>query len=281
MLVIVAGGIFIATCMFYPFLPGPYDGLAVTVSVMARLFGIVGLLLVPLGAAWLSYEIKSRSRREATECSRRGRQFARASLILSTLVATIVALGALVDHHLSVGVIAMVLWIYVVRRLASCTTARTNGARGTFNPAPIYLIVWPLMAAAGEFALMGPALQSSRNRAVDGSARMISDIERYRELHGHYPQSLESLWDDYRPSLVGIRRFHYEPTATAYNLYFEHFAAALDQKEIVMYNPRGEQDFSSHNRDLLELTPDQITAQRGHVAVRHTSRPHWTYFLFD
>src|SRR5262245_58479051 len=51
----------IVGCMFYPFLPGNYDGLAVTLSVMAQLFGMAGLLLVPLGAVWLVYELKMRS----------------------------------------------------------------------------------------------------------------------------------------------------------------------------------------------------------------------------
>jgi hypothetical protein len=56
---------------------------------------------------------------------------------------------------------------------------------------------------------------------------------------------------------------------------------SLDMKEIVMYNKRDEQDFSSHNTDLLLLYPAEVAAQRGHVAVRNASRAHWKYFLFD
>ncbi|MES2881917.1 MAG: hypothetical protein V4676_07210 [Bacteroidota bacterium] len=40
---------FLTLCMLLPFLPGRYDGLAVTISVMAQLFSFAGLLLVPLG----------------------------------------------------------------------------------------------------------------------------------------------------------------------------------------------------------------------------------------
>jgi hypothetical protein len=40
----------IAFGMVYPFLPGGYDGLAVGLSMMAQVFGIVGLPLIPLGA---------------------------------------------------------------------------------------------------------------------------------------------------------------------------------------------------------------------------------------
>jgi len=37
-------------CMLLPFLPGRYCSLAVPLSMMAQLFGVVGLLLVPLVA---------------------------------------------------------------------------------------------------------------------------------------------------------------------------------------------------------------------------------------
>ena len=43
----------VALCIFYPFFPGEYDGLAVTLSAMSQLLGIVGLLLVPIGIAGL------------------------------------------------------------------------------------------------------------------------------------------------------------------------------------------------------------------------------------
>lgn len=35
-----------------PFLPGPYDPLALPLSMMARVAGLGGLLLVPIGALW-------------------------------------------------------------------------------------------------------------------------------------------------------------------------------------------------------------------------------------
>jgi hypothetical protein len=81
--------------------------------------------------------------------------------------------------------------------------------------------------------------------------------------------------------VIGVKGYCYEPNGEYYNLFFEHFAVALDMKEIVMYNQRDEQDFSSHNSDLLLLSAPQIRAQRGHVAVHEASQPHWKYFLFD
>ena len=43
-----------------PFLPGRYDSLAVPLSLMARIFGVVGLLLVPVGALWVAFGYWSR-----------------------------------------------------------------------------------------------------------------------------------------------------------------------------------------------------------------------------
>jgi len=51
---------FIAICMFLPYIPGDYDGFAVTLSIMAQLSGIASVLLVPPGIIWLISEIKSR-----------------------------------------------------------------------------------------------------------------------------------------------------------------------------------------------------------------------------
>ena len=51
---ITAATAFIILCTLLPFLPGPYDSLAVSLSMMAQIFGKVGLLLVPIGAVWVA-----------------------------------------------------------------------------------------------------------------------------------------------------------------------------------------------------------------------------------
>jgi hypothetical protein len=51
------------------------------------------------------------------------------------------------------------------------------------------------------------------------------------------------------------------------NLYFEHSSTTLGVEEIVMYNPRGEQDISSHALDLFQLSAEDIQRQRGYFAV--------------
>jgi hypothetical protein len=278
----MAASSLIVVCMFYPFLPGDYDGLAVTLSAMAQLFAMAGLVLVPLGAIWLPYEIKTAAAKSrARPGSRTGYWFGLASICAATIVAIVVSFGAGIDQHQSLGLVVIAIWAYVAVRLTARLKAMRDAEVPTFNPAPIYLVVLPIVAAVFKFTLVPQAAEFSRNRAIDDSSRIISDIERYRDTHGHYPQSLQSLWDDYRPSVIGVKGYCYEPNGEYYNLFFEHFAVALDMKEIVMYNQRDEQDFSSHNSDLLLLSAPQIRAQRGHVAAHDASRRHWKYFLFD
>ncbi len=281
-LIIVATAL-IAMCIFYPFLPGEYDALATTLSAMAQTFGIAGLILVPFGAVWLAYELrilaKNAGSRSGTDM---GYWFGLASIVGSSLVAVVVSFAAFATYagpSVTVGLIA--LWVFCAWRLVSRLKSMRSEAVRSFNPAPLYLIVLPIVAAIFTFTLVGPAAEFSRNRAIDNCAGLIADIERYRDVHGHYPRSLHSLHEDYDPLVIGIKRYHYEPSGDVYNVYFEHLAIALDTQEIVMFNKRDEQQFSAHNADLLQYTAAQIARSRGYVAVHNASRPHWKYFLFD
>ncbi|MGH9373713.1 MAG: hypothetical protein ACRD15_19505, partial [Vicinamibacterales bacterium] len=110
---------------------------------------------------------------------------------------------------------------------------------------------------------------------------IISDIERFRERTGAYPVAISSVWPDYHPGVIGIERYRYEPSGEGYNLYFEHPATNLSVREIVMYNPRGEQDISSHAFDLLQLSPEEIRRQRGYFASYDLPQAGWRQFLFD
>jgi hypothetical protein len=83
------------------------------------------------------------------------------------------------------------------------------------------------------------------------------------------------------PGIIGIERYRYEPSGDGYNLYFEHPTTNLAVREIVMYNPRGEQDISSHAFDLLQLSPEEIRRQRGSFASYNLPQAGWRRFLFD
>jgi hypothetical protein len=87
----VTAAIMLATLL--PFLPGGHDTLAVPLSTMSQIVGIVGLVLVPVGAFWVA---AGSSKRLA------GKQygFAIVALIASSIVWLGSSLGAIAAYNL-------------------------------------------------------------------------------------------------------------------------------------------------------------------------------------
>lgn len=270
---IVAISLVVLACIFLPFLPGGYDGLAVTLSAMAQMFGVAGLLLVPIGALWLIYEFRQR-----TSTPVGAYYFAIAAIVATSLVAIFVALGAFIHLGLSLGFITLALWSYVVTRLVP--RLKTT-VRESFHPAPLYLVCIPVVVALVQWTMMPRAVEFSRNYAIQQSAALINDIEGYQKANGRYPASLAALWPDYKPGVIGIEQYHYEPYSDAYNLYFEQAAVAFGTREIVMYNKLDEHHFPSHAMDILRWTPEQLRSRKAYYALHDAASSHWKYFWFD
>jgi len=276
--------ILLIACIFLPFLPGSYDGLAVTLSGMSQLFGIAGLMLVPIGALWLIYEYRKRAAKSRKLSNKdKGYHFAIASVVASSIVAAIVSIGAFVNLGLSFGFVTLGLWTYSVLRIVPRVKLLKNAEIGNFNPAPLYLICVPSVVVLFQLMLIVPATEFSRNYAIMKSAKLINDIEEYHNANGHYPRSLASVWKDYKPSVIGIKEFHYEPNGNAYNVFFEQPASFFEfgTREIVMYNKLDEHVMISHDSDILVWPPEELSARRGYYAVHDASSPHWKYFWFD
>ena len=266
----------IVACMFLPFLPGKYDGLAVTLSVMAQTLGVVGLILVPVGAMWLIHE--SRRRARTTTASYR---FGVAAMVALAFVGLAVSLGALVTEGFALGTGVLALVVLCMSKLWPALTRLKNAEIAQYNPAPIYLLLIPTLAALVQFSFLDRAADFSRERAIRQSAQLINDIEEYRRANGQYPASILALWQDYRPEVMGISQFHYQPNGDAYNIYFEQLSTTLGTREIVMYNKRDEHFAISHDSDILRRGPEQVRLIGGYYAVNNAATPHWKYFLFD
>src|SRR5687767_5689173 len=98
---------FITFCTLLPFLPGRYDMLAVPLSLMAQVFGTIGLVLVPIVV--LGVAIGYWSRRPGIHYG-----VAMVSLIASALVWIVVSLGAFATAGLALGVGALLFGIFVI-----------------------------------------------------------------------------------------------------------------------------------------------------------------------
>jgi len=267
--------------MFLPFIPGDYDGLAVTLSTMAQISGIAGLLLVPIGIFWLVTEIINKRKKDEKNANKTAYRFAIVSLIVSCIIAIAVSIGALIGTGPTFGILTFVACIYIVSKFIVQFLKMKKEGNIKFGPIPFYLICIPSIIVLIRFMFIIPATEFSRNHAIRQSEILIRDIESYYATHGHYPISLLSLRSDYKPSVIGIKQYRYEPFENAYNLCFEQFSYQIGVSEIVMYNKLDEQDISSHDTDLLVLAPDQINLQRGHLEVHDLPNPHWKYFWFD
>ena len=262
--------------MTLPFLPGRYDSLAMPLALMTQLFGWAGLVLVPPAALWLAAE-------HWQPLAGKRKVFALASLGALCLVLAVVLLGALMES-MTFGVVCLILAAWLMVRLFASVLRLRPEKPAVVSATPLYLITLPLAVVLFQLAFGAALSDSGRDRAMRNSEALIRDIESYRSANGRYPQALVSLWQDhYAPSLIGIRKYEYEASGDAYNVFFEQFSFALGTREYVAYNPLDQQTMTSHAADVLQLSPGELALERsrGHYAVRDAGRPHWKYFLFD
>jgi len=275
---IIIIAILILLMIFLPYLPGDYDASSMTLSVMAQLLGFSSLLFVPIGIGWLIYET-IKQKKESPTVSNNSYRFAIAALAVSIIVALITSLGAFANHSLSMAVITILIYVFTFPKIVFRVKQIKNNK--SFNPTPVYLVCIPIIVVLIRSLLIVPAIEFSRNYAIKQGEQYIQDIESYYKRNGHYPVSLHSLWNDYRPSIRGIKQYHYEQNGNAYNVYFEQFSNELGVQEIVMYNKFDEQEMTSHDTDLLQLSLGEQSSQRGYILVQQLPQKNWKYFWFD
>ena len=178
----------VVLCTLLPFLPGPYDPLALPLSMMARVAGFFGVLLAPIGALWLASGYWRPLAGKQRAC-------AVAALCASSVVWAAVSLAAFALGSLSLALFCLATGAYVVFRV----TPRLRGLKAAPTPTPapaLYFLVVPVAVFLLQRAVLEPAVEFSRHRAISNSAQLIADIEHYRATRGHYPPSLLSVNKD-------------------------------------------------------------------------------------
>jgi hypothetical protein len=263
-------------CIFYPFLPGRYDALAVPLSGAAQAFAIAGLLFAPLGALWLAHELWRQERRR--------HYFAAATVIMSTIIVLAFSILIAAGISLASAVITLFAWGCVLWLLVPKLRLHNNAAKTAFTPVPLYLILVPIATVACQLLFANSATEFSRNFAIEHCEELIGDIEQYRANNGEYPESLFAEWQDYDLPIVGIREYHYARDGETYNLAFRQ-PTFLHRNpgtiEFVIYNPRDKHLMLGHDSDILRWEPDVLHERQGWYAAHDTAYPHWKYFWFD
>jgi hypothetical protein len=197
------------------------------------------------------------------------------------LVVLVIAISAVAVNQLAMGVILGIGAATLLQLLRRRTGADIDRRGAIRHRLAVYLAVVPLLLVAFVAAVLPRAAAWSRDRAIQHSDVLIREIEAFRRRRGHYPVSLQSLNRDVPTGLIGIERFHYEPNGEAYNVFFVRPAVALDAIEVVMFNPRNEQRFTSHELDILQYDGEQLDLRRGDRRRTSLVQPQWVSILFD
>ena len=254
--------------IIYPFLSGDFDHLAIPISTMLQVFGLVGLTLVPVGVLWLAMP-------------RHRFGFAITTLIVGTFVILFITLFATFSVGKSLGVITLLLWTTVVIFLIPKVKSLRIETKKIYW-LPVYLISLPMVSLLLQLTLAKHLTQLSRNRAINNAERFIKHIEEFHTQVGQYPLTLQAQNKDYYPDVVGVEKYLYSPHRKGYNLSFEQPRFLIDKfgtREWVVYNPLDENSVYSHATWLLEVERPDIA--QGWYASGNTGHLHWKYFLFD
>lgn len=262
--------------IFLPYTPGDYDYSAVMLSNVLQFATLASLLLVPLGLSWCITDfLKSKI---ISEPSRPSFYFGKISSAVALMIILAAALGAFLSHSNFFALIILGVGVFALSK--NSDKAKNSKSQSTTHNITAYCFIFiPLSVLLVRMAFLEKAKDKSTNFVINQSEQFIRDIEAYKRRNGHYPISLRSTIEDYKPSICGIERFQYEPNGKSYNLYFEQFSDIPGTREIVMYNRLGEHQMTVHNQDLLRIAPENIF--RGYYKVVQLDKPHWKVFYFD
>ena len=175
--------------------------------------------------------------------------------------------------------IATLLMIRVGRSVRATRTVSSVSSRS--RTAAATLVVAPIVVLAVQTMFIEAATTRARNRVIANGAPLIEEIEPYRARRGTYPDSLFSIWGDYKPSLVGVDRYHYERSGDGYNVIFREPSIDFGARRFVVYNPLDKQRVTVHEQDRLLLDEAGLDADNaGYTVVRALPQPHWKLFAF-
>ena len=194
-------------------------------------------------------------------------------------VVTVLVAFAASGSQLLAAVTAGAAGLLTMRLGLTIRPTRTGGSMPRLAAA--ILIVAPIVVLAAQTIIVDAVSAYARNRVIANGAPLIAEIERYRERHGAYPESLFSIWGDYKPSVVGVERYHYERNGDAYNVIVREPSLGFGTRRFVVYNPRDRQRVTVHEQDRLLLDEAGLDADNArHTVVESLPQPHWKAFLF-
>lgn len=269
------GALLAATAL--PFLPGRYDALAGPVATVARVCGVGSLLLVPVGIAWLLYEVTGTG--DGPRLMRV--RFVGAAIGAMSMVMVLACVGAAAMSAMSLGVGTLAVWALLLWRRSRAVLAWARAGAGSYRRPALAMTAVPIVTASVILGMAGPLQQWSQNRTMDAMQRLIDDIEQYRVARGGYPHALFAEWMDYRAEIIGVRGYQYERVGGAYSIAVEVPAFDPSVRVFLLYNPEDVFRMASHDEWPLTWTDNQLARHRGYSLLREVGRAHWRILYFD
>jgi hypothetical protein len=261
----------VLTGIFLPYFHGDYDYFAVGISYISQFGAFTSLLFVPIGLICWIMKFFNKGKNEPLS---NPTYLSKTAFFITVIIVLASAVGAFASNNRFSAIAILCAGIYFL-------LARRKKIMNLFSrqSTPYYFIFIPLTVIFVRLTFLEKVKDNSTDYAIRQCELLIQDIETYKKTNGHYPVSLLSTIEDYKPLISGIPRFHYELKGDAYNIYFEQISNMLGTEEIVMYNKLDEQEMTVHNQDLLRLPYNSIL--HGHHKVVQIPNQHWKVFYFD
>ena len=255
----------IAVASIAPFLPGPRNNFSHGISQFAQIIGFIGWPFVPFGLFWLIIEIRIKNGQQLNRWTN-GYYPSVLVLIPIFLFLPLQMMRALLDGRtfdlwpLAIILSVVAFIIYHIQKLKKKTEYK-------FNPAPLYIVLVPVIALFTSKFAVEKAATLTRETAIVQTEPLIAAIEKYKIEKGEYPENLESLQGKYiqeipKPTIMGMRAYQYEKQNSSFQLTFErlwHWSAT----EVVVYNTLGQKVI------------------KGNYENYPTNHSNWWYYLAD
>jgi hypothetical protein len=255
----------VAVASVAPFLPGSSNNFSHGISQFAQTIGYIGWPFVPFGLIWLIIEMRNKNGQQLNRWTN-GYYPSWLVLIPVFLFLPLQIIRALLDGRtfdlwpLAIILSVVAFIIYRIQKLKKKTGYK-------FNPAPLYIVLIPVIALLTSKFAVEKAAALTREKAIVKTAPLIAAIEKYKTENGEYPENLESLKGKYiqeipEQNIMGIRAYRYEKRNSSFQLRFErlwHWSAT----EVVVYNTLGEKGIKGNYRNYP------------------TNHSNWWYYMAD
>jgi len=225
-----------------PFLPGPGNNISHGISQFAQSLGYICLPLLPFGLVWLIIELRNKNGQQLNRWT--SGYYPSWLVLLPVILFVPIQITKTILNGQAFDILPFVVMISIIAFVIYRIQKLKNKTVYKFNPAPLYIVLIPVIALSTSKFAVKKAAAFTREKTIVKTEPLISAIEKYKTENGQYPENLETLKGRYiqelpKINIMGMRGYHYEKRNSSFQLTFErlwHWNAT----EVVVYNTLGQ-----------------------------------------